>query len=300
MSTLASPFIAVDWSASILRAALIAPDGEILDELVDPRGVLTLQKGEFASYLLAACARFTSAGGRLFLLAGFVGSARGMAEVQHVPCPAGPAELAAGMLWAVPERVALVPGVRSDYDDVMRGQELQVLGAAAGLGVQDALMVLPGTHSKWVSLEAGQIVGFNTFMTGEFQQLLAQHSRLALHLPPASAAPTPLDHAAFLEGIDYATNSESLLNTAFNVQVRSLFKQLTPEQAASYLWGLVIGEELVSMQLEPGLEVVLIGTPIMCERYKLALEHLEILVHQMGTQTSWAGLHKVYQALVVR
>jgi 2-dehydro-3-deoxygalactonokinase len=193
-----------------------------------------------------------------------------------------------------------VPGVRSEYFDVMRGEETQVFGAAAVLGTQDALMVLPGTHSKWVSLEGGAITGFNTFMTGEFYALLAQHSILAKSLPPLGAAHAHapvLDNAAFLEGIEYATTSESLLNTAFSVRVKSLFNQMQPTQAASYLSGLVIGEELVSMQLDPGTQVVVVGSQTLCERYASALTHLGVEARSLGTQAAWAGLHSIYSQM---
>lgn len=295
------PFIAVDWGNDSFRAALVAPDGEILDELAEPRGVLSFKKGEFANYLIATCARFTRAGGYLYLLSGMVGSQRGLAEVPHCPCPATAGHLALMVGWAVKDRVAIVPGVRSEYFDVMRGEETQVFGAAAALGVQDALMVLPGAHSKWVSLEDGAIVGFNTFMTGEIHNLLAQHSSLAHCLPATETATstatntaTPLDKEAFVQGIEHATTSESLLNTAFSVQVKSQFKQLNPAQAASYLSGLVIGEELVSMQLDPGGEVVVVSTQALGERYMLALAHLQVPSRILGTQTAWAGLHSIY------
>lgn len=298
MSTLSDhPFIAVDWGTTNFRAALIAPDGEILDELAEPRGVLSLKKGEFASYLISTCTRFTQAGGQFYLLSGMVGSKDGLADVPYCPCPATAGHLALMVGWAVKDRVAIVPGVRSEYFDVMRGEETQVFGAAAVLGLQDALMVLPGTHSKWVSLEDGAIVGFNTFMTGEIYALLAQHSILAKSLPAPGLPAPPLDKAIFIDGIEHATNSESLLNTAFSVRVKSLFNQLNPAQAASYLSGLVIGEELVSMQLNPGGEVVVIGSQPLCERYTLALEHLQVVPRTLGTQAAWAGLHSIYSQM---
>ena len=288
------PFIAVDWGTSIFRAALIAPDGEILDELAEPRGISSFKKGEFASYLINTCARFTKAGGQFYLLSGMVGSKDGLAEVPYCPCPATAGHLALMVGWAVKDRVAIVPGVRSEYFDVMRGEETQVFGAAAVVGVQDALMVLPGTHSKWVNLEDGAITGFNTFMTGEMYTLLAQHSILAKNLPPAGQPAPPLDKGAFVQGIEHATTSESLLNTAFSVRVKSLFNQLNPAQAASYLSGLVIGEELISMQLDPGYEVIVVGSQVLCERYTLALEHLQVPARLLGTQAAWAGFHTIY------
>jgi 2-dehydro-3-deoxygalactonokinase len=292
----ATPFIAVDWGLSSFRAALIAPDGEILDELAEPRGVLSFKKGEFANYLISTCARFTSAGGHFYLLSGMAGSKDGLAEVPYCPCPATAGHLALMVGWAVKDRVAIVPGVRSEYFDVMQGEETQVFGAAAVLGLEHALMVLPGTHSKWVSLEDGAITGFNTFMTGEMYSLLSQHSMLASSLPPVGHT-APLDADVFLQGIEHATNSESLLNTAFSVRVKSQFNELNPAQAASYLSGLVIGEELVSMQLDPGSDVVVIGSQALVERYTLALGHLQIHTRKLGTQAAWAGLHSIYSQM---
>ena len=68
------PFIAVDWGTTSFRAALIAPDGEILDELAQPRGILSFKQGEFAPYLISTCAGMTKAGGQSFVLSGMIGS----------------------------------------------------------------------------------------------------------------------------------------------------------------------------------------------------------------------------------
>jgi 2-dehydro-3-deoxygalactonokinase len=288
------PFIAVDWGTTSFRAALIAPDGEILDELAQPRGILGFKQGEFAPYLISTCAGMTKAGGQSFVLSGMIGSKDGMAEVAYCPCPATVIDVALGVRWAVKDRVAIAPGVRLDNDDVMRGEEIQVFGAAAVLDLRDALMVLPGTHSKWVNFENGAIMGFNTFMTGEFYALLAQHSILAKSLAQQSV---PFEPQAFLQAIDVACSGDSLLSTAFSVRVKTLFKSLAPEHAASYLSGLVIGNELVSMQVEPGAEIVVIGSQQLTERYQIALEHMGAQVRTLGNQAAWAGLYQIYQAL---
>ncbi len=273
---------------------MIAPDGEILDELSEPRGITSFKPGEFAPYLISTCARMTKAGAQSFVLSGMVGSKDGMAEVPYCACPATAIDIARAVRWAVKDRVAITPGVRFENEDVMRGEEIQVFGAAAVLGLRDATMILPGTHSKWVNLEGGAILGFNTFMTGEFYALLAQHSILAKSLPAHSTAFEP---QAFLQGIDIAGQGVSLLNTAFSVRVSSLLKQLDPDHAASYLSGLVIGEELQAMQVQPGAELVLVGSQQLTQRYELALQHRGANVRTLGNQAAWAGLYQVYQAL---
>lgn len=289
-------FIAVDWGTTSFRAALITGDGSVVDELSQARGALSLQPSEFAPYLEQTCAHFVAKGGQSFLLSGMVGSKQGMLEAPYCPCPASAAHIAAHVVWAIKDRVAIVPGVRSAFDDVMRGEETQVLGAALALGVQDALVVLPGTHSKWVRLQAGAITGFDTFMTGEFYALLCTHSILAKSMPATPS--NTLDQAAFLQGIDHTMHSPSLLNGAFSLRVKSLFGQLHSDQADSYLSGLVIGEELKSIHIKPGIETLIVGAQSLTERYAIALAHTDKPARTCGgTQAAWLGLHNIYVQL---
>jgi 2-dehydro-3-deoxygalactonokinase len=283
----------------------------VLDELSTPRGILGFRRDEFVPYLVATCERFTekdaSAGGKMFLLSGMIGSKNGLLEVPYCPCPATASDIAAALGWvdtgAADLNIAIVPGVRHGFDDVMRGEETQVFGAAAVLGVQDAVMVLPGTHSKWVQLTGGAITQFNTFMTGEFYALLAQHSILAKSLPEPTDKPVVLDESAFLQGIDRAQASSQagrgLLGNAFSTRVKSLFNALQPAQAASYLSGLVIGDELAAMRLPAGSQVIVIGSPVLCERYNLALRHLGVQTRAIGNQAAWSGLHSIYGQISV-
>ena len=79
-------------------------------------------------------------------------------------------------------RVVIVPGVSTENSagvpDVIRGEETQIIGALKPTEMQ-LLFVLPGTHSKWVSVEENRITQFATFMTGEIFAVLCEHSILA-------------------------------------------------------------------------------------------------------------------------
>ena len=85
------------------------------------------------------------------LLAGMIGSNRGWAEAPYVPCPAGIDDLARKIVWAG-ERAAIVPGVSyvgQGRADVMRGEEVQLLGGiAAGLVVR--MVRVPSGHAQQV------------------------------------------------------------------------------------------------------------------------------------------------------
>src|SRR5690606_738193 len=100
-----------------------------------------------------------------------------------VPCPAGVAELARGMHrvdWGGGSTAWIVPGVscRDEHGipDVMRGEEVQALGALPGLDPSTEWLCLPGTHNKWVRIQDGRIASFTTHMTGEWFALAKAQS----------------------------------------------------------------------------------------------------------------------------
>ena len=170
-------------------------------------------------------------------------------------------------------RIAIVPGIsceRAGLPDVMRGEETQVFGALALLGIDAATFVLPGTHSKWVTVEGGRIREFRTAMSGEFYDLLRKHSILSRSLGPADAE-APFDEATFDRGVHTALQGDGLLQTAFSVRTLSLFDRLAAASLPSYLSGLVIGEELRGRPLARGSKVVVIGEPSLARRFERAL-----------------------------
>ena len=290
--------IAVDWGTSALRGALLAGDGTVLEELSAPDGILAVPAGGFAAVFANHFGRWQQATGALALIAGMAGSRQGWQEAAYCACPAGFADIASRLHWIAPERIALVPGLSCEdqgVPDVMRGEETQVFGALDLLDVDDATMVLPGTHSKWVRVADRRIVGFRTFMTGELYALLRQHSILARTLP---ATDGELDADAFRRGLAHARDSASLLHAAFSVRTLALFERLPPASMPSYLSGLVIGDELRAQGLGSASDtVVVIGAPALAARYRLALESNGTGVTTVGSQASWRGLLAIARQL---
>lgn len=290
--------VALDWGTSSLRAALLDGDGRALEERPLPRGILSVAPGEFPAVFDAACGDWMRAGSGLALISGMAGSRQGWLEAPYCPCPAGFADIAAQLAWVQPGRVAIVPGLcceQQGVPDVMRGEETQVFGALSLLEQGEGLLVLPGTHSKWVRVEAGRIQSFATFMTGEFFALLRRHSILARTLPEADGE---LDEPAFRRGIEHAMRSGNLLNSAFSARTLSLFDRLPATAMPSYLSGLVIGEELRSQQLQAlPAPVVIIGSQTLTRRYELGLQTLGVAAQRVGSEASWRGLWAIAQTL---
>ena len=294
--------LAIDWGSSSMRAALLDEAGAVLAERSAPRGMLTIATGGFAEVFEQQVGDWMDEPGTRCLMAGMVGSKQGWVEAPYCACPAGLDEIAATLqgVDAHPvrsgHRIAIVPGVsceRDDVPDVMRGEETQVFGALDLLGLDDGLFVLPGTHSKWVTVEGGRIREFTTVMSGEFYDLLRKHSILARTLGPADAA-VAFDDAAFERGVGAALHGDSLLQTAFSVRTLALFERMGAAVLASYLSGLVIGEELRCRAMPRGTEVVVVGAPVLTRRFERALGLAGVASVLLGDEASWRGLHVIH------
>lgn len=303
--------LAVDWGTSWLRGALLDSRGKVVGERSFARGILTVRADHFPT-VFEECFGDWMSPGVLCLMSGMVGSRHGWQEAPYCPCPAGFADIASKLVWLQPGRMAIVPGLSYDVSgvpDVMRGEEVQVFGALELLGLKDAQLVLPGTHSKWVRVEAGRITQFSTWMTGEFFSLLRQHSILARMMPAEAASsgvsthpaePSAAHLAAFDQGVQQALQGVSLLHTAFSARTLALFDKLPAELLPRYLSGLVIGEEVRAQdlsKLKTGESLVMMGSPLLTPWYQRALAQRGVKVRTVGEAASWHGLHALAKAL---
>ncbi|MDM0043917.1 2-dehydro-3-deoxygalactonokinase [Variovorax dokdonensis] len=287
-ATLKARLVAVDWGTSSLRGALLDADGKVLQEQTHPRGILSVEPGGFAAVFDELFGHWMGESGTRCLISGMAGSRQGWVEAPYCPCPASLEDVRARIVDQ--GRVSIVPGLSDEHDgvpDVMRGEEVQIFGAIALTGIRDGLFVLPGTHNKWAQVEDGRVMGFRTFMTGEFYALLSRHSILSRTID----ADAPMDEAAFLQGVRVADNGHGLLHNAFGVRTLGLFERRSPGELASYLSGVLIGEELRTLLPQGHHSLTLIGAPQLTSRYALALGALGIQANTLGANATWAGLH---------
>ena len=292
-----SRLLVVDWGSSSLRAALIDGDGSVVEQRSAPSGMLKVERSGFDAVFEAQLGDWMDVAGTRCLMAGMVGSRQGWVEADYVQCPCGIDDFVAHLRRVGPEAsrkgrdIAIVPGARCEVDgtpDVLRGEEVKVLGVLELLGTGDALVVSPGTHSKLMTIENGRLVRFSTAMTGEIYALLRTHSILARSMPPESD--DALDPAAFDEGVGRALGGCSLLQTAFSIRTRALFDQLPARSLASALSGLVIGEELRCRPLDGVATVALVGAPALTERYARALRLRGVETRIFDEDAVWRGL----------
>jgi 2-dehydro-3-deoxygalactonokinase len=263
--------IGVDWGTSHVRAFLLPDDGTpgILDRRQSDDGVRCVEPGQFEGALRELIAPWLAQGQRRILLSGMVGSRQGWVETRPVPCPARLDDLAAA-LGQVPFAgacVRLVPGVTaadaSNVPEIMRGEETQILGSGVGTG----FVCLPGSHSKWASVDRATITGFATYFTGEAFAALGAHTLLARLMRPDAPPAEP----AFDDGVARSAEPGGLLHHLFGVRSLGLAGRLAESDAASYLSGLLIGHEArAALPVATG-EIVVVGAAPLAARYVRAI-----------------------------
>lgn len=273
-------WVAVDWGTSNLRAWGIGPDGAVAFEKTSPKGMGKLAREEFPAALAELLEDVAPAyGGTLdVLICGMAGARQGWLEAPYLEAPTDLRGLLdSAVRPEMPDRSiapAILPGVcqKAGADNVMRGEETQLLGLAALNPGFTGVVCMPGTHSKWAQLSGTRIERFSTAMTGEMFEVLRTHSVLRHSLAgdldgPGRGEGFAAGAAAGLE------HPEQLLGTLFQVRAGSLLSGRQPDWCAGYLSGLLIGTEIGSNRHLIGDQPVpLIGSPALCALYAQVLD----------------------------
>jgi 2-dehydro-3-deoxygalactonokinase len=261
--------LGVDWGSTNRRAYLVDADGQCLRSCQDGNGILA-ERGRFAESLGALCRALEVGPDVRVILSGMVGSAQGWRDAGYLDCAVPLADLPQHLVPAGPPGCFIVPGYcyRGQTIDVMRGEEIQLLGALA-LGVGDGMAVLPGTHSKWSELRGGQLARWSTYMTGELFALLSKGGTLASIINVSDARD---DAEAFEAGVELARQKLALSHALFTVRARVVSGAMPAACARSFASGLLIGTEFVSA-LDGGSAggaLALVGSAALSARYATA------------------------------
>jgi 2-dehydro-3-deoxygalactonokinase len=267
MTDLTPRLIGLDWGTTSCRAYLLGRDGAVLDQRLGGRGVLALthsgdREAAFEHELADLCGEWLESNPHLSLVAsGMVGSNQGWVEAGYRNLPVDllsrpdyltEVATAYGPLFIVPG--LFKEGGDLDFPDVIRGEETQLLGAlpeaprAVGEPAttdQPAVVVLPGTHTKWVRLEGTVVTDFVTSMTGELFGLVTQQSIISR----LAEDPQEPDAEAFERGLDVAfggtrDGAADIASTLFSARTLVMAGKLEPTAVKDYVSGLMIGAEV--------------------------------------------------------
>lgn len=263
-------WIAVDWGTSRLRVWAMAGN-RVLARAQSDNGMSGLDKSEFEPALQTLIDPWIGDAPIDVICCGMVGARQGWVEAPYTAVPATP-------LSPRPVRVAdtdgrlrvfVVPGLKQVRPaDVMRGEETQVAGLLAQNPNWDGVICLPGTHTKWVHVSAGEVVSFRSFMTGELFDLLSTSSVLRHSVVEG------WDEAAFLDGLDSTiSRPESLAAALFGIRASDLLEARDRATAYAHLSGLLIGAELASARhYWLGQNLAVIGAAGLSDVYVKALQ----------------------------
>lgn len=266
-------WIAVDWGTTRLRAFAMTQAGDVLARGQSDKGMGGLSTAEFEPALMAIIAPWLSAGDITQVVAcGMVGARQGWIEAPYHAAPCTPIDC--DMTTAPSNdpriKVSIVSGVSQlGPPDVMRGEETQIAGFLALNPDFDGVICLPGTHTKWVRISAGEIVSFVTFMTGELFALLSEKSVLR-HTVGADG----WDEDAFQEALsDAISKPQHVSARLFSLRATSLLGDMPAPTARAKLSGALIGIELAgSRAYWLGQDIAVIGAAGLSNIYAEALK----------------------------
>ncbi len=278
--TAESEWVAVDWGTSNLRVWGIGIGGRVLFARASAQGMGTLAPDAYPRVLADILAPDIDPTGKPIdaLICGMAGARHGWMEAPYLDAPADLSTLAAAAVTASEPGARLcariLPGVcqRGDgAEDVMRGEETQLLGLTTLVPHFSGIVCMPGTHCKWVMLSGRRVERFATVMTGELFEVLRAHSVLRYACAGSRQGP---DHAeGFKIGLAPAVDAPHRLPAIlFKVRAGALLSARTPDWCAGYLSGLLIGAEIGAQREWIGRgDLAIVGSAGLAELYGEAM-----------------------------
>ncbi|MHA6326122.1 2-dehydro-3-deoxygalactonokinase [Roseivivax sp. CAU 1753] len=266
-------WIAVDWGTSNLRAWVFGADNAEIARLSSDRGMGSLTPDAFEPALLDLIAPHLGDAPTPVICCGMVGARQGWQEAAYVTVPCAPPGVgqATGIAAKDPRITPVIlPGMKQSAPaDVMRGEETQIAGYIAENPDFDGVLCLPGTHTKWAHVSAGEVVSFRTFMTGEMFALLSGHSVLR-----HSVQTGHWDDAAFAAAVDDTLGRpQDLTSRLFGLRAETLVNDMPAATAKSRLSGMLIGLELAGARpYWLGQRIAIVGDPKLSALYRTALD----------------------------
>ena len=310
-------FLSCDWGTTSFRLRWVsAEDRKVVREIRENAGIKSLHEEVMRLAVKTGSAREDVFGDFLrtklnalfagqrpptnplpLVISGMASSSVGWLELPYAQTPFaldGSNLRAEELNWSRPDGVGpthLISGITTQHD-MMRGEETEIIGLMADSGLaalrQRSLLILPGTHSKHVSVENESVVEFRTFMTGELFEVLGRQSLLRasvnLEVRPETHSLPEMDRDAFQEGVMWA-KEHGLPEGLFRVRTRAVLGGRPLAENTWFFSGLLIGAELAKIGERAGNgPVILAATGRLSELYALAMQAIA------GHEIEWSRI----------
>jgi 2-dehydro-3-deoxygalactonokinase len=282
-------YVAVDWGTSSFRLWLVDWAGSVLGQRRSQEGMMAAGKTGFATVLQSHLDALGAANDLPVIICGMAGARQGWVEAGYIDTPA---HLATVLERAVPvpggaRDIRILPGIAQrdpTAPDVMRGEETQLLGALGMDAADDAVVCIPGTHSKWAVVKGGTVERFATFMTGELFSVVSRETILSHAVANAEEAE---DISAFKSAVVAAFETPALAaNLLFQVRSRQLLYGGSASAARERISGTLIGLELAAGLAgdRPSSGITLVASGRLQLLYQLAFEALAVPVRSIDAE----------------
>ncbi len=300
-------WIAVDWGTSNLRVWGIGPDAAVTFSGASDQGMGKLTRDDYPGVLTQLVADHLASSGPQIdvIVCGMAGARQGWCEAPYVATPTHLDDLLGKAVRLVMPGSRLLPRILPGIcqtspgtEDVMRGEETQLLGLTTLLPGFSGVVCMPGTHCKWVRLEGRRVERFTSAMTGELFEVLKGHSVLRHSF---NGEPDAADREQGLtDGLKAGIAApQKLMTHLFRVRAASLLSNRQAGWCAGFLSGLLVGAEIGGQRdwIEGRGEIPLIGGDTLARIYAQGLSMIGVESrHLDATDAVLAGLKAARQA----
>ena len=293
-------WIAVDWGSSNLRVWALDRRHKILDSFSSNDGMLSLETGDFEPLLLKQISNWVANDVNIpVLCCGMVGAKQGWMEAPYATVPYNLMQETDSVKVICSDNrldVRILGGLKQNNPaDVMRGEETQIRGFLSDFADFDGVVCLPGTHTKWVHVSAGEVISFRTFISGELFALMSEYSVLK-HSVNSEGWSDQEFKSAVSESI---SNPQKIFSHFFNLRADDLLNNVAKPVLRSKLSGYIIGAELAGAKpYWLGQNVVILADNNLSKIYKAALEVQGIFAQEVdATKCTLDGLAQAFSLI---
>ena len=305
-------FFSCDWGTTSFRLRFVSKglvSGEYRDEtgckIIFEQNSPANRPAAFGAQLRSAIAKLTQARGPSpLVISGMASSTIGWLELPYVRLPLsldGSNLRLERVEWSAPPSISstlLVSGAASE-SDMMRGEETEAIGLMQLVSSKppNLLLILPGTHSKHLTIQHETVTAIQTYMTGELYEVLVRHSVLRASVGLSAELSLP----AFSEGVE-CVRTNGLPASLFQTRTRQVLQGRSPENNAAFLSGLVIGAELLAIaQTEGAPPIFLAGSGAVRPLYAQAAKVLKLpLAHIISDLETQQAVPRAHQLILSR
>jgi len=281
--------IAVDWGTSSFRLWLMSNDGTVLAEHRSHEGMSEVAERGFETVLESHLRTLQIPDNLPVVVCGMAGSRQGWVETGYIDTPADVTTIGrhAVVVPGVARRVIIIPGLAArslNEPDVMRGEETQLLGAHLELPGGERYC-MPGTHSKWVSMNGAMVTGFETFMTGELFATIS--ARTILVHSTGGDGQVDAQDPAFLTGVrDGWTRPDKTTHHLFSIRAGQLLHDRGQDENRARLSGLLIGAEFAGAGIRGDEQIGLVASGALQRLYHAALSECGVAVRDIDADVA--------------